>query len=195
LKGENNVVGSENNHAKHYRSIEEVYPGLTILRLYDDQIIVFRVANTDYRLLDAWSDQVFSILESLPANQPYRALHDLSRPGIALAFSIKVGFSLQNVGVTKVGKERLDTFLAQRQDFTSYVALVFNNSFSGNLGQVHAKVDRTRNPNLQYRMFLDYEPAMDWLVSTLPSQPEPKQDTQADLQTKSHDIDEKHESA
>jgi hypothetical protein len=140
-----------------------ITPGLAVEWLFQQQIVVYRVTSISIKLLEIWTETTVQIIDRWPKDKPYRALHDLSAKGVGISYSVQVQYELLNLGITKQGRQQVEHILGQRLDFTAQIALLFNSSFSGNVGQVFANLNKNYLPTIQYKAFFDQEAALEWL--------------------------------
>jgi hypothetical protein len=143
--------------------IEELLPGLTQEYLAEQQIICYSLSSPKSVTITAWGEVALENLTNWPRPLPYRALHDLSRPGVGLVYSMAVEYDLANICVTPVKRKMVHPLLCRYPEWSVALAVVVPASLSGHVvkaitARTHADLEQVRT-----KFFFDRQAALQWL--------------------------------
>lgn len=152
--------------------IDEVAQGISCLWYADRQLVVYQITEISSQIVKTWADVVYQTIENWPADRPYLALHDLSRPGVSLFYASMVSFKTKNIAVLPSAQERVKAIIDAREDFRARIALNFNYTLSGKVNNLLA-ARQQETPTIIYKVFYNQESALHWLIEPLKANEEP----------------------
>lgn len=142
--------------------MEEIANGITREWLHDRQVVSYQVNSVSVKAINAWSVLAIEALESWPKDSPYRAIHDISQPGIGLLFLTAVDSDLFNIGVVREARQRVQEIVESRPDWQLSLAIVVSASLSGRLTKLLYQQGQP-DSQLQVKAFFHRSAAVKWL--------------------------------
>jgi hypothetical protein len=102
--------------------------------------------------LDKWYDFVAEILTTMPPDQPYLVIYDLTHPA---------------VGLTPYLRERANQLNSIRPEVGGRIALLMKHTPAAHLFQLFARM-RRRKSRREIQIFFDEQKAIRWLKELIP---------------------------
>lgn len=137
--------------------------GLTYKWVSDGQILMYEPTSVSVYVIIEWAQHVMEMLSKWPENKPIQILFNLSHPKVSVPFLILTNRDIFNIGVTDLGKVKVQQILIKRGNLFGRLAILLPASSSGLMVQNHA---RSSMPVVESRMFTDYDTAVAWLTDT-----------------------------
>lgn len=152
-------------------AIEEVSSHIHRCWYASRRIVAYEIFDISPDILQEWAELAVKTIQAWDVGQPYLALHDISRRGVAMKYSGLHTNSI-NPAITEDGKARLFPTPEDEANFQGRIALLVSLQFSGYLTRVLAAtaVRQQCSENFQRRVFTEKIPALRWLASTILSE-------------------------
>jgi hypothetical protein len=148
--------------------IEQVLPGLMQEYLAEERIVRYSLISPKLVTITAWSDVAMETLSNWPRPRPYRALHDLSHPGVGLVYSIAVEYDLKNIGIAPGKRKMVNQLLSNYPDWSLALAIVVAPSLANQVARQIAAQPNTSNQQVQTKFFFEQQAALNWLLKLDP---------------------------
>ena len=161
LKGRFGMTPNQSTMSLHRSQAETmipITPGLDYTWV-TNQVLVYEVTSLSVPLMVEWSKHILENLASWPAERPLQVLYHFSDAEVSRLYLVMTKRDIFNIGVTVVGKLRVEQML-QRADLFGRLALLIPESVSGEIVTTRAK----SHPVIESRLFTDYNVAMAWLT-------------------------------
>jgi hypothetical protein len=113
--------------------------------------------------LQYWSECVINVLNEWSDDQPYLAMHDLTRPKVSIPYLLLTNYDIFNVGVTSQGLQQVKQLLKTRPNMRLRCALALPDSLSGKITASRGKEVGAGEFDVEYRMFFERDAALEWL--------------------------------
>jgi hypothetical protein len=139
--------------------------GLAATWYADRSIIAYTLKHSDEGVMNAWGEHVIRQLEGWPTGRPYRALHDLSAPGVTIFYTLYADHRILDAAVRPQYRAKVDGLLRGLAG-PGRVAIVLSLSLSGRLGADKAGQDSRFDPGAPviYKTFFNNARALEWLA-------------------------------
>jgi hypothetical protein len=133
--------------------------------LFDGQVIVYRLLSSTQSSLNAWSQHALATLETWPKDRPYRAVHDVSQPGLGMLYYRSVQNDVFNVGVLPAARPQVEALLKDYPDWSVSLALLVSGSVTGQIVRsMPLHYAEQKSLRFHARTFLMRPQALDWLM-------------------------------
>lgn len=144
---------------------EDIIQGACCDWYANGRIVAYTLSAADEGIMQAWAEKARAVLEDWPADQPYRALHDLSAPGCAIFYMLYAHYHILNAGVSPEYYDSALKRLAQLPQ-PSRVAIHLSLSLSGRLTNrsTGGITEQQEGQPVFYKTFFNREKALEWLA-------------------------------
>lgn len=140
--------------------MNSITPGLTYTWTDDNQVLVYEASAISVYIMFEWSNHIIQMISNWPEGKPLQILYNLSRPKISIPYMVITNRDIFNIGITDVGKAKIQQILLNRKTLFGRLAVVVSRSGSGEVVRTHA---RSSTPAIESRLFTDYPLAIQWL--------------------------------
>jgi hypothetical protein len=131
--------------------------------LFDHRVIAYVINQMSVPTLQYWSECVINVLNEWSDDQPYLAMHDLTRPKVSIPYLLLTNYDIFNVGVTSQGLQQVKQLLKTRPNMRLRCALALPDSLSGKITASRGKEVGAGEFDVEYRMFFERDAALEWL--------------------------------
>ena len=151
-------------NGKEKTNKEELLPGLRQEYLAEQRIVQYTLSSSKLVTITAWSEVALETLLNWPRPQPYRALHDLTHPGVGLVYSIAVEYDLTNICVAPGKRKVVDQLLCVYPEWSLALAVVVPASLSGQVVRAITTQAHTDPQQVRTKIFFARQAALQWLA-------------------------------
>jgi hypothetical protein len=137
-----------------------ITPGLSYTWV-NNQVLVYEVTTVTTPLMVEWSNHVVEQLSKWLAYHPLQVLYNLSHPKVITPYMVMTHRDIFNMGLTVVGKKKVEQVLLERATLFGRLALLIPDSASGEIVKIRAQ---SSPPMIESGLFTDYDVAMAWLT-------------------------------
>lgn len=132
---------------------------------FSTPILEYLPSKIDRSTLENWVDTVRAHIKMLNTGDTYKAIHNLSNEGVAIAYATIYKNRILNVGVMPEHEQDILDHLAENQ-ISAKCVILLSKKFSGKLAEVMASVElKNKRSPVEYRVFHELDEALDWIKS------------------------------
>ncbi len=134
----------------------------------NSQIVAYKPLDGNRQTIMQFGQTTSATISQWDRQRPYLAIHDLSSPGVALAYSTKFK-NILRPGVTEEGTESIKSIIEDAQHFRAKIAIVVSLQFSGHITSMFAQLEarHQQSDHITFEVFTEAEAALNWLRSFL----------------------------
>lgn len=133
--------------------------------LADGQVVLYRLESASMLTISQWSDLTVETLRAWPKDRPYRAIHDVSKPGVSLLYMTAVQFDIFNVGISPTARQSINEMLAANPGWSLSLAVVVSQSLTGRITKLKSIQALDEIPAARTNVFFKAPAALEWLLS------------------------------
>jgi hypothetical protein len=138
--------------------------GLSREWFHERQLVLYKLTAVTPLIIEIWMNAVQDALNAWQKDRPYRAVHDLSHPGVSLQYAALVNFDMMNIGVTLEGRIYSERLFDAHPDWSARVAVNFNLSLSGQTNRTLMSYLNRDHPAIRYKSFYNRTKCIKWAM-------------------------------
>lgn len=132
-------------------------------------IVSFKVAAINPKMLEAWSGEVLDTLAKWPKQRPLGIMFDLSEHGVGIPYLSLTRGSIYNIAILRAEAPRVSEIMNNHPEFRVWFALVLSDSTLGSYMLSNGREPPTGLERIKHKVFFSSGAGIHWLTEALES--------------------------